>query len=100
MNIQNPDAHTSVVTDLPDLTAVNPAQLRDDIRAALPSTCTRLVLDFASQSTVDSRGLGLLIALHKTLRSRCGSVALRQPAPTVKQILELTQLDRLFAIVT
>jgi anti-anti-sigma factor len=99
VNILNPDEQTSVVTNLPDLTAINPAQIRDDIRAALPPTCTRLVLDFASQPTVDSRGLGLLIALHKTLRSRCGSVALRQPAATVRQILELTHLDRLFAIV-
>jgi anti-anti-sigma factor len=100
VNIQNQDAQTLVISGLPDLTTINPVQVRDDIRAALPATCTRLVLDFAEQLTVDSRGLGLLIALHKTLRSRCGSVCLKAPAPAVRQILEMTRLNNIFEIVT
>jgi len=100
VNILNQDAQTLVVSGLPDLTAINPAQVRDDIRAVLPSTCTRLILDFTSQHTVDSRGLGLLISLHKTLRSRCGAVLLRAPVPAVRQILEITRLNNIFEIVT
>jgi anti-sigma B factor antagonist len=100
VNIQTQDAQTLVISGLPDLTASNPVQVRDDIRAALPTTCTRLVLDFAGQATVDSRGLGLLISLHKTLRSRSGAVCLRAPAPAVRQILEMTRLNHIFEIIT
>ena len=99
VNILKPDAQTLVVTNLPDLTVSNPIPVRDAIRAALPLTCTRLVLDFAGQPTVDSRGLGFLISLHKTLRSRYGTVSLQQPTPPVRQVLELTHLDRIFEIV-
>jgi anti-sigma B factor antagonist len=99
MNIQNQDAQTVVVTGLQELVAANAAQVRDEIRAALPATCVGLDLDLSGLTFLDSSGLGTLVALHKTLRSRNGTVRLLQPAPNVRQILELTRLHRVFEIV-
>jgi anti-sigma B factor antagonist len=99
VNIQRQDAQTCLVTDLPDLTLVDTVELRESIRAGLPPACKQLILDFAGQNTVDSRGLGLLVALHKTLRSRDGLVRLNQPTPAVRNVLALTRLDRIFEIV-
>jgi anti-sigma B factor antagonist len=99
MNIQNQDAQTVVVTGLLELVAANAALVRDEIRAALPATTIRLDLDLSALTFLDSSGLGTLVALHKTLRSRNGTVRLLQPAPNVRQILELTCLNRVFEIV-
>jgi anti-sigma B factor antagonist len=98
MNIQNPDSQTTVVTGLLELVAANAAQVRDEIRAALPATTVRLDLDLSALTFLDSSGLGALVALHKTLRSRNGTVRLLQPAPNVRQVLELTRLHRIFEI--
>jgi len=99
MNIQNKDAKTTVVTGLLELVAGNAAQVRDEIRAAVPTTCQCLDLDLSALTFLDSSGLGTLISLHKTLRSRNGTVRLLKPAPNVQQILELTRLHRVFEIV-
>ena len=99
MNIQQKDVQTTLVTGLQELVAANAAQVRDDIRAALPPACLNLELDLSSLSFLDSSGLGALISLHKTLRSRNGTMRLIKPAPNVQQILELTRLHRVFEII-
>ena len=99
MNIQNKDSQTTVVTGLLELVAANAAQVRDEIRAALPATTVNLDLDLSALTFLDSSGLGTLISLHKTLRSRNGTVRLLKPAANVQQILELTRLHRVFEIV-
>jgi anti-sigma B factor antagonist len=99
MNIQNKDGQTAVVTGLEELVASNAAQVRDEIRAALPAATVNLDLDLSALTFLDSSGLGTLISLHKTLRSRNGTVRLLKPAANVLQILELTRLHRVFEIV-
>ena len=99
MKLQNPNSQTTLVTGLLELVAANAAQVRDEIRAALPSTTVCLDLDLSAMTFLDSSGLGTLISLHKTLRSRNGTVRLFKPSPNVQQILELTRLHRVFEIV-
>ena len=98
MNIQQKDAQTTVVIGLQELVAVNAAMVRDQIRAALPAGCTSLDRDLSGMTFLDSSGLGVLISLHKTMRSRSGTLRLYQPAPSVQQVLELTRLHRVFEI--
>jgi len=99
MKLQIKDSQTTVVTGLTELVAANAANVRDEIRAALPATTICLDLDLSAMTFLDSSGLGTLISLHKTLRSRNGTVRLLKPAPNVLQILELTRLHRVFEIV-
>ncbi len=54
MTIQNHDAQTAVVTGLVELVAANAAQVRDEIRAALPATAVRLDLDLSALTFLDS----------------------------------------------
>jgi anti-sigma B factor antagonist len=99
MIIKCQDPDVCVVTGLVELAAANATQVRDEIRAALPPACTRLDLDFSTVTFVDSIGLGALIALHKTLRSRLGTLRLLQPAPDVRQVLEMTRLHHLLELI-
>ena len=66
---------------------------------SLPPTCVLLDLELSRLVSVDSSGLGSLIALHRTLRLRGGTVRLIRPTASLVQILELTRLHRLFEIV-
>ena len=99
MNFHNQNPQTAVVTGLRELVAGNAAQVRDKIRAALPATTVNLDLDLSALTFMDSSGLGTLVSLHKTMRSRNGTVRLIKPAPNIRQILELTHLHRVFEIV-
>jgi anti-anti-sigma factor len=98
MIIQRQDPTTFQVTGLQELAAINAAQVRDEIRAALPPTCTRLDLDLSGVTSLDSSGLGALVALHKTLRSQQGTLRLCQPQPVVRQLLQLLCLDEIFEV--
>ena len=99
MKIQNRDPQNSIVTGLLELVAANATAVRDQIRAAVPATCTTLELDLAAMTFLDSSGLGTLISLHKAMRTQNGTVRLVNPSPSVRQILELTRLHRVFEIV-
>ena len=90
---------TLVLSEIPELNATNSATLRDDARAALKEELTTIDVDLSQTRFVDSSGLGALIALHKTMCARGGSVRILNPTPSVQQILELTRLHRVFEIV-
>jgi anti-sigma B factor antagonist len=100
VNIQNKDARTVIVTNLPEVTAGNATQVCKQIHTALPSACTLLEIDLSTTTFLDSSGLGTLIFLNKTLRSRNGCVRLLKPVPNIRHLLELTQLHRIFEIVS
>jgi anti-sigma B factor antagonist len=93
------EGNTLRVGAITELNATNAANFRDDIRTALTDTVNTLDVDFSATTFVDSSGLGALIALHKTMATRGGCVRILNPAPTVRQILELTRLHRVFEIV-
>lgn len=99
MKIHMREDQTLEISGLKELAAANAARVRDEIRAALAPSTTRLDLDLSGMTFLDSSGLGALIALHKTMRSQNGVLRLLRPEPNVLQILELTRLHRVLDIV-
>lgn len=87
------------VAGVAELVAANASSLRQDVIAALAPDCRRLTVDLSGTVFVDSSGLGVLISLHKAMQSRGGCIRVLNPAPQVRQILELTRLDSVFDIV-
>ena len=59
---------------------------------------SRVVIDLADVSFVDSSGLGALIVARKTARDDGGSMSLVSPPPVVRRLLGSTQLHDVFAI--
>jgi anti-sigma B factor antagonist len=59
---------------------------------------TRLVVDFANLTFVDSMGLGALISLLRRVRQRQGDVKVVALTDDVKTIFEITRLHRLFEV--
>lgn len=87
------------ISGLTELGAANSNHFRDQARAALADTQTTIEIDLSQTTFLDSCGLGALIALHKTACNRNGLLRLLNPLPPVRQVLELTRLNRIFDIV-
>lgn len=92
---------TLTVSELKELGAANSHAFREEIRTALPATFKTIEIDFSQTGFLDSCGLGALIALYKTARSRVEGATIRlvNPSPPVQQIFELTRMNRIFEIV-
>lgn len=56
------------------------------------------VVDMARVTFMDSTGVGSLIALLRTARSRGGTVTLLDPRPDVLRVLQVTHLDAMLTV--
>jgi anti-sigma B factor antagonist len=82
-----------------ELSAANANSFRDETRHAFGQQQRNIEVDLSQTTTVDSCGLGALVALHKTAAARGGVLRLLNPTPSVQQILELTRMHRIFEVV-
>jgi anti-sigma B factor antagonist len=62
------------------------------------SLASRVVLDLAGVTFVDSSGLGALIVARNSVRDGGGSLALVSPPPVVRRLLGSTRLHDVFEI--
>ncbi len=90
---------TLLITDIPTLTSVTSRLFQDCARAALRPEHRIVEVDLSRARSVDSEGLGALIAVHRAICHRAGHVRLRQPAPLIAEMFKLLKLDHLFHIV-
>lgn len=79
-----------------ELNASNASPFRDFVRGALSEEHQRVDLDFSRTTFLDSSGLGALVALHKAIAPRKGSIRILAARPEVRRVLELTHMHRLF----
>jgi anti-anti-sigma factor len=87
-----------MVTGLTRLTADEVALFKDLVRATLADHHRVIEVDMGLVSTLDSEGVGALIAVYKRMRERDGTVRLARPSPFVTQLLQLLRLDRALEI--
>lgn len=98
MNLQ-PDAGVLYVGDIPELTAVNHAEVQAAIAQQLGPGITAVHIDLGMTRFIDSSGLGALVTLQRTLTARGGKLRLANPQSAVLRLLELTQMQRVIEIV-
>src|SRR5271155_3395466 len=72
--------------------------LGDKVRELLESGNKKILLNLASLSSMDSAGVGELIATMTSVRSRGGGLKLITPPRDVRKLLELTQLSKVIDI--
>jgi len=73
-----------------------PNRIKDKITSLVFGGHTRIVLNLADVSYIDSSGLGELVAGHLTARRVGGVVKLANASARMRQILELTKLVTIF----
>lgn len=97
MNLTVAD-ETLKVEGLTRISAENYREVIDSVRARLPQKAKLIEVELANVSFIDSQGLSALIALKKTISALGGKIVLIRPTRVVEQILEITQLNRIFEI--
>lgn len=73
-------------------------QVRQRLLATVERGNGKLVLDLGGVEFMDSSGLSVLVSVLKATRLRNGELVLLHLNPTVRSLIELTRLHRVFAI--
>ncbi len=58
----------------------------------------KLLLDFSNVQDLSSLAIGMLVTLNKKVRAAGGKLVLCRMDPELRQVMALTQLDKLFVI--
>jgi anti-anti-sigma factor len=87
-----------VITLSGRLDAAIAPELRDELKAFIDSGHSRIVIDLRGVSFVDSSGLSVLVMALKWTHAQGGRAALLHVSPTMRSLLELTRLQRLFEV--
>jgi anti-sigma B factor antagonist len=90
---------TLLLTDIPTLTSDNSRVFKEYFHSALGPEHNIVEVDLATARSVDSNGLGALIAIHKALSPRGGRVRLLNPPPLIAEMFHLLELDKIFEII-
>lgn len=91
------DPEETVIVLVGDLEVSTAAQLRE-LLDQVPMAGPTIVLDLAGLDFVDSTGIGCLFKLHRRAVDHDGIVVARHPQPQIHRVMEMTQLNRLIAI--
>ncbi len=70
--------------------------LREAVHDALSAGATKLLINLAGVSTIDSSGVGELVSSFTTVTNRGGRLKLLNLPPKVNDILQITQLITVF----
>lgn len=89
-------ATTLVITGEVDLACAD--ELRAQLRAITSTPQSTGVVDLSGVTFLDSSGLGVLIAAKKLAVARDADLALSDPSPACRNLLEVSGADQYFEI--
>jgi anti-anti-sigma factor len=74
--------------------------LRNGLQSVVERSARPLVaVDFSSLEFISSRGLGVLVAMHKSIRAKQGGIVLFGASPAIQHVLSTTKIDSLVPVV-
>jgi len=83
-----------VVTPRGRLNMVSARRLKELLSELVSDGTSRIVVDMAETTFLDSSGLGALIAGLKSARQAGGDLRIARPTPSVQTVFQLTNLDK------
>lgn len=76
------------------ITAQETNALREEFKALIASGVRELTLDFTAVRSIDSMGIGLLVAAHNSLAKAQGRLMLTGVGPEIFNLLTLMRIDK------
>jgi anti-sigma B factor antagonist len=73
-------------------------KMREMIDTALGDGKSKILLDLAGVSTIDSSGIGEMVACYTTVAKNDGKLKLLRLSPKINDILQVTQLITVFDV--
>jgi anti-sigma B factor antagonist len=70
--------------------------LREQILSSLEHGVKEITIDLNGVETIDSAGLGLLIAAYNSLKGVGGSLKIKNASEKINKFFQTTQLDKYF----
>lgn len=80
-----------------DLDAYSSDEFKDAVLKQLPGS-KDILINAKKLNFIDSTGLGSLISIYNTIKEQEKTISIEEIKPNVKQIFEITELDKLFNI--
>jgi anti-sigma B factor antagonist len=80
------------------LDAATAPSIQVRLKGVIAEGKTRLAVDLAKVSFIDSTGLGVLVSCFKAARRAGGDLRLGAPNNQVQKLLRLTALNRVFSV--
>lgn len=71
-------------------------QLREKVHELLDAGHSKILLNLAKVTYMDSAGIGELVACYKRAKDKSGTVKLLNPSGKVYDLLQLTKLEEVF----
>jgi anti-sigma B factor antagonist len=94
ISVDTTPAGIGVVSPQGRLNMASARQLKEVLDGLVADGTTRIVVDMAGTTFLDSSGLGALIAGLKTARQAGGDLRVARPTEVVQTVFSLTNLDR------
>lgn len=82
-----------------DMYVEDAATFRNDMMEHLRAGENCFEIDMTQLRYIDSSGLGVLVTMHKKAAEQGGSVTIKGLTGSVKELFELTRLDKVFNLV-
>jgi anti-sigma B factor antagonist len=93
-DVRTTDRGIGVVTPQGRLNMVSARRLKELLSGLVSGGTTRIVVDLAETTFLDSSALGALIAGLKSARQAGGDLRIARPTPEVLMVFELTNMDK------
>lgn len=97
-----PARHSSGITILEPkgkiTIGVGDVALRDAVHGAVDAGAQNILINLGEVTTIDSSGIGELVAAYTTVTNRGGNLKLLNLPPKVQDILQITQLYTVFDV--
>ncbi|BDU50643.1 STAS domain-containing protein [Haliovirga abyssi] len=81
-----------------EIEVYNASEIREELSEMIDNGVKEIIIDLRNVEYVDSSGLGVLVSTMKRLKKINGKMILLSPKNAIKQVLELTSLDKVFTI--
>jgi len=96
--ITNPDNGTLIYQLQCDVVAATLPELRSELRRLVDEGARDFVIDMANTRMVDSSGLGLLIALHNSLKKHNGRLSLTHVSKDLMKLFESMRIHQFLTV--
>jgi anti-anti-sigma factor len=81
-----------------DITASTAGDFREELQAFIDAGCAEMVIDLSRVETIDSVGIGVLIATHNTLRQMGGHLRVTNASGKLLDLFHSMGLHRHFKV--
>jgi anti-sigma B factor antagonist len=92
------DAHRQVLVVAGELDLFGVPDLKRTLAELIERGVRRVVVDLSAVTFLDSTALGVILGAMRRLRARGGELAVVNLNPSITQLLEITGLDQMLAV--